>query len=100
MILMFLGKRFIISLEGMCYSEGQICISLCLIRNDTYHTGVPVDDKGRRRMIFNLHVEMNVFDIDVEPLNFENSHTDKGVPCKHSKAEDIPASISVILIGT
>ena len=36
-----------------------------------------------------------MFEINVEPLNFVNSHTDKGVPCKHCEAVDIPASMSI-----
>ena len=36
-----------------------------------------------------------MFEINVEPLNFVNSHTDKGVPCNHCEAVDIPASMSI-----
>ena len=46
-------------------------------------------------MRFNPHVEMNLFDDNVEPLNFVNSHTEIGGPCNHCEAEDIPASMRI-----
>ena len=47
-------------LGGICNSESEKCKSLCLRSNEKYRTGVPVDDKGRRRVILNPHVEMNI----------------------------------------
>ena len=70
-------------------------MSLCLRNDNKYRAGVPIDDKGRRCVRFNPHVEMNLFDNNVEPLYFVNSHTGKGVPCNHCEAADIPASMSI-----
>ena len=61
--------------------------------DDKHRAGVPIDDKGCKRLRSNPHVEMNLFDDNVEPLDFVNSHTDKGVQGNHSEAEDIPASM-------
>ena len=44
-------------LGGIFNSEYE---SLCLRSNEKYRTGVPVDDKGRRRVRLNPHVEMNM----------------------------------------
>jgi len=89
------GKRFIIRLGGIYNSERDKCMSLCSKNDDKYRAGVPINDKGRKRVKFNPHVEMNMFDENVEPLNFVNSHTDKYVPCNHCEAEDIPASMRI-----
>ena len=67
----------------------------CLRNDNKYRAGVPIDDRGHRRVRFNPHVQMNLFDDNVEPLNFVNSHTDKYVPCNHCEAEDIPASMRI-----
>ena len=37
-------------LGGICNSESEKCKSLCLRSNEKYRTGVPVEDKGRRRV--------------------------------------------------
>jgi len=47
-------------LGGICNSESEKRKSLCLRSNEKYRTGVPVDDKGRRRVRLNPHVEMNM----------------------------------------
>ena len=54
------GKRFIVRLGGMHSSESDKCMSSCLRNDIKYRVGVPIDDKGRRRVRFNPHVEMNL----------------------------------------
>ena len=44
-------------LGGIFNSEYE---SLCLRSNEKYRAGVPVDDKGRRRVRLNPHIEMNM----------------------------------------
>ena len=54
------GKRFIIRLGGTYNSDSDKCMSLRVRDDDKYRAGVPIDDKGRKRVKFNSHVEMNL----------------------------------------